>query len=96
MSSAEKAMISMILSFSLMHQSSSKYNIICLDEMDAALDDMNRSAFIDLLDNIMNILNVEQCFMISHNVELDTSSCDLILLKSDSTDIPAGNIIWQY
>ena len=96
MSSAEKAMISMILSFSLMHQSSLKYNILCLDEMDAALDDMNRFAFIDLLDNIMNMLNVEQCFLISHNSEIDTSMCDMILLRNDSNERYNCNMIWKY
>ena len=60
------------------------------------LDEQNRLAFINVLDSIMNILKVEQCFMISHNIELDTSTCDLILLKNDSPNVPYGNVIWHY
>ena len=41
MSTAQKCMISMILSFSLLYQSSTKYNIIKLDELDAFLDTNN-------------------------------------------------------
>ena len=96
MSNAERTMISMIISFAILHQSSSVYNIVCLDEIDSMLDEQNRLAFINVLDNIMNILKVEQCFMISHNMELDTSTCDLILLKNDSPNTIYGNVIWHY
>jgi len=96
MSNAERTMISMIISFAILHQSSSIYNIVCLDEIDSMLDEQNRLAFINVLDSIMSILKVEQCFMISHNIELDTSTCDLILLKNDSPNVPYGNVIWHY
>lgn len=96
MSTAQKCMISMILSFSILNQSSTRYNIIMLDEIDGGLDTINRGLFIELLDNLMNMLHCEQCFMISHNNELNTSVCDLIILKNSSNDIYNGNIIWQY
>ena len=96
MSTAQKCMISMILSFSILNQSSTKYNIISLDELDGGLDTMNRGFFIELLDKLMNMLQCEQCFIISHNNELNTSSADLIILKNNSNDIYDGNIIWQY
>ena len=96
MSTAQKCMISMILSFSILNQSSTKYNIIMLDEIDGGLDTTNRGLFIELLDSLMNMLHCEQCFMISHNNELNTSLCDLIILKNSSNDIFNGNIIWQY
>ena len=96
MSTAQKCMISMILSFSILNQSSTKYNVIMLDEIDAGLDTMNRGFFIDLLDRLMFMLHAEQCFMISHNNELNTAICDLILLKSNSNDAYQGNVIWQY
>lgn len=96
MSTAQKCMISMILSFSILHQSSSKYNIISLDELDGGLDTNNRSYFIELLDRIMRIMFCEQCFIISHNSELNTASCDLIVLKNNSNEVYQGNIIWQY
>ena len=96
MSTAQKSMISMILSFAILNQSSTKYNIIMLDEIDGGLDTSNRGMFIELLDNLMNMLHCEQCFMISHNNELNTAMCDLIILKNSSNEIYNGNIIWQY
>lgn len=96
MSTAQKSMISMILSFAMLYQSSTNYNIIMLDEIDGGLDTSNRGMFIELLDNLMNMLNCEQCFMISHNNELNTALCDIIVLKNTSNEIYNGNIIWQY
>lgn len=96
MSTAQKCMISMILSFSLLYQASTKYNIIKLDEIDAPLDTFNRSYFITLLNNIMGMLHCEQCFIVSHNNELNDCDSDLILLKSAHAEQFNGNIIWQY
>ena len=96
MSTAQKCMISMILSFSILHQSSTKYNVIMLDELDGGLDTMNRGFFIELLDRLMNMLHCEQCFIISHNNELSTTLSDLIILKNNSGEVYDGNIIWQY
>lgn len=96
MSTAQKCMISMILSFSLLHQSSTKYNIIKLDEIDGGLDTRNRGYFITLLDQLMSMLDCEQCFIVSHNNELDTSMSDIIVLKNESSEQYSGNIIWQY
>ena len=42
MSTAQKCMISMILSFSMLNQSSTRYNVIMLDEIDGGLDTINR------------------------------------------------------
>lgn len=97
MSTAQKCMISMILSFSLLYQSSTKYNIIKLDELDAFLDTNNRGYFITLLDRLMDLLKCEQCFIVSHNNELASYNCDIILLKN-SNYVATGteNIIWQY
>lgn len=98
MSSAQIAMISMILSFSLLYQSSTKYNIIKLDEIDGPLDENNRIMIITVLDKIMDIMGSEQCIMISHNTELQLENCDIILLKTSigSSDYTNGNIIWKY
>ena len=98
MSSSQVCMISMILSFSLLHNSSTKYNIIKLDEIDGPLDYNNRLYFIDVLNNIMDIMNTEQCIMISHNSELQVDNSDVILLKHDENnmDYQRGNVIWSY
>ncbi len=98
MSSSQIGMISMILSFALLHHSSTKYNIIKLDEIDGPLDYNNRVYFTDVLNSIMDIMNTEQCIMISHNSELQIDDADVILLKHDDTNIDynRGNIIWRY
>ena len=98
MSSAQISMISMILSFALLHHSSSKYNIIKLDEIDGPLDYNNRVYFTDVLNNIMDIMGTEQCIIISHNSELQVDNSDVILLKHDTqnTEFNRGNIIWSY
>ena len=96
MSTAQKSMISMILSFSLLRQSSTKYNVVFVDEIDGGLDTGNRGYFITLLDRLMMMLQCEQCFIVSHNSELDTSMADLIVLKTDPGEVYNGNIIWHY
>ena len=96
MSTAQKSMISMILSYSIIYQSSSKYNIVSLDEMDGSLDGSNRSYFMTLLDKLMSILKCEQCFIISHNNELISEVADLIILKPDKGTSYTGNVIWSY
>ena len=98
MSSSQIGMISMILSFALLHHSSTKYNIIKLDEIDGPLDYNNRLFFIDVLNKIMDIMGTEQCIMISHNSELQVDDSDVILLKHDinNNDFKRGNIIWSY
>lgn len=96
MSTAQKSMISMILSYSILHQSNTRYNIVSLDEMDGFLDGSNRSYFMTLLDNLMNILRCEQCFIISHNTELTSEIADIIMLKDISGANYGGNVIWKY
>ena len=96
MSTAQKTAISMIISFALLHQSSTKYNIICLDEADGGYDSLNRSQFIGLLDRLMSLLNCEQAFLISHNNEIDTSACDMICLKNTTSELMNGHIIWKF
>lgn len=82
MSASQICMISMIISFAMLYNSSSCYNILKLDEIDAALDNENRIKFVEMLDQIMNIMHCEQCFIISHNMELDESQVTKIDMNS--------------
>ncbi len=95
-SSAERAMISMMISFSLLHHSSTVYNILRLDEIDGALDQNNRSKFLIVLDKFMKELGVENCIMISHSSEMDMSNADIIQLTPVDNNRPNGNIIFTY
>ena len=96
MSSAQRAMISMIITFAIIHQTSNKYNIVTLDEYDGCMDQSNRFAFVQLLDRLMYMVHSEQAFIVSHNNELDTSACDIIALKNTSNEIINGNVIWKF
>lgn len=96
MSTGQICMISMVLSFSILYNSSSKYNIIKLDEIDGGLDSENRSNFITVLNEIMQILGCEQCFLISHNEEIQYASTDVILLRSSTnSNYGDANIIFD-
>lgn len=81
MSESQRAIIGMALSFSLVFQSSTLYNIPALDEVDEPLDTENRLAFSTLLDKIINILNIEQLLYVSHNSEVSLENADIILLS---------------
>lgn len=97
LSTSQKCMVSMIVSFALLQQASPKYNIIKLDEIDGGLDTFNRRNFIPMLEYIIDVMQSEQCILISHNSEIDYSKCDIIVLKHDGIEIPSyGNIIYQY
>lgn len=97
MSTSQICMISMILSFVMLQQSSSRYNILKLDEIDGGLDTQNRLQFFNILDRIMEILNTEQVIIISHNSEMDYSNCDIIQLKMTGDEIlNSGNVIYKY
>lgn len=96
MSTAQICMISMILSFAFLFHSSTKYNILKLDEIDGALDTNNRLGFVNVLNQLCQILHTEQCIIISHNDEFDTSEADIILLKHSHPETVTGNIIYKY
>lgn len=96
MSSAQISLISMIISISLLSQTSSKLNIIVGDEIDAPFDSENRREFITILYQLMSLVKASQCVLISHNSEIPMNECDVILLKCENDIINEGNIIWSY
>ena len=97
-SSSQICMMSMIINLVLLYQASTKFNIARLDEIDDSLDTYNRSNFVNVLYRILPLLHIEQLFIISHSIELDSSLADVIKLKSyDEYDgIQGNNIIWDY
>ena len=102
MSDSQLSMISMIISFALLHKASEVYNIIKLDEVDNNLDNDNRLQFSLLVGRIMAILNFHQCIIISHNDEIDLSNADMILFKVQNPATlgsllnSGANIIYSY
>lgn len=102
MSDSQLSMISMLISFVLLRNSSNRYNIIKLDEVDDNLDNINRIQFSILIEQIMIDLGFDQCLIISHNNELDLSNTDIVILKMESQEMidslynSGGNIVFSY
>ena len=98
-SSSQISIMGMIINLVLLHQASTKFNIARLDEIDAGLDNRNRSDFINFIYQTINLLQIEQVFMISHSIEADNTNADIIKLKTyDNYEggIQSGNIIYDY
>lgn len=96
-STSQVCMMGMALSLVLLYQASTKYNITRLDEIDGGLDTMNRMRFIDALYKIIEILNIDQVFVISHSLELEFSNVDMIRLRTYSSEIPDNsNVLYDF
>jgi DNA repair exonuclease SbcCD ATPase subunit len=96
MSSAQIALISMIISISMLSQVSTSMNIIVGDEIDASLDTENRRRFFDILLGLMDMVNASQSVLISHNSEYTQNECDVIWLRNKEHITEAGNVIWSF
>lgn len=100
-SQGETSLTNVSLSLAMLECMIKKYNIVYLDEVDCTLSTENRKLFIELLENQMDTLNIEQCFVISHNNEFYDKNVDLILLEdhdcpTSDPDFMAGkNIILE-
>ena len=86
-SQGEMALLSIAISFAIIQQSKKRYNIILIDEEDKELDEDNRRSYVEMIEEQLKILNVEQCFIISHNKEFDRADLDLILLDGHNVEI---------
>lgn len=95
-SQGESSFISIVLSLSLIIQSMTNYDIICLDELDGPLDNKNRQEFINILYKFIEQVNCEQVFLITHNNMFDNEPVDLILTsETDVDNFKYGNIIFK-
>ena len=82
-SQGETSLISIALSMAMIQESLNRYNILLLDELDSVLDTSNRQAFIDILETQLEVLESEQCFIISHNEVFDNYQLAIISLSED-------------
>jgi len=100
-SQGETSLTNISLSLAMLEHMIKKYNIVYLDEVDSMLSTENRKLFIELLENQIDNLNIEQCFVITHNNEFYDKNIDLILLEGhdcdlDDKDFMAGkNVIFK-
>lgn len=94
-STSQKCMIALIMGFVLAFHGSSIYNIIRLDEIDGGLDSANRGVFPETLRHIMHILNISQCFIVSHASEAVMTDVDIICLEPVVPESLPGNVIFS-
>jgi DNA repair exonuclease SbcCD ATPase subunit len=81
-SQGERSFISLALSFALIYQSISRYNIMLLDEIDSTLDTSNREKFLQILEKQLAMIDGEQIFLISHNNMFNMYPVDIIDTKN--------------
>ena len=95
-SQGESSFISIVLSLSLLIQSMTEYDIICLDELDGPLDTRNRTEFIKVLYTFISQVGCEQVFLISHNNMFDNEPVDIIMTADvDVDNYKFGNVIFK-
>ena len=96
-SQSELSMSTIAISFALSNNSSGKYNIPLLDEVDSGLDESNRLSFLKMFNLQMNALKAEQAFIISQNLsQMVNVPMDVIVLGDTGSHISKlQNVIYE-
>ena len=99
-STSQICIMGMIINLVLLHQAGTRYNITRLDEIDGGLDHSNRMLFVDILIKIIDILNIDQLFIISHSCETSIGAnidvIQLVPVPDMENEFANANIIYQY
>ena len=100
-SGAETETVNTAISFSIIESNIANggYDVLRLDEVDAALDETRRSSFIDMIQTRINNMNCDSCFIITHNGEFEDIPCDIVLLKGANVSkdkLRNKNILFSY
>lgn len=100
-SGAETETVNTAISFSIIESNIANggYDVLRLDEVDAALDETRRSSFIDMIQTRINKMNCDSCFIITHNGEFEDIPCDIVLLKGANVSkdkLRNKNILFSY
>ena len=96
-SQGETAFLSLALSFALISESILNYNIILLDEIDGNLDDGKRKKFIAILERLIEMIQADQIFLISHNNLFSMYPVDVLSLNGEvNTEMSLANYIPIY
>lgn len=85
-SQGQRSIISLALSFALIRQSITKYNILLLDEMDGPLYASDRSKFLDILYKQIADIQAEQIFLVSHNNTFEGHSVNIIMTTDEHVE----------
>ena len=82
-SQGQKSIISLALSFALMRQSNSRWNIMLLDEVDGPLHRNDRNKFISILYKQLAAIDANQVFLISHNFTFEGQDVNVIMTTDE-------------
>ena len=92
LSAGETCIISLLLNASILRILG--YNILCLDEIDANLDTVNKRKFSSLIYSIMNVLGIDQVICVSHNItENIDSAVKLLIGEGTGLDLDTSSMI---
>lgn len=92
LSAGETCIVSLLLNASILRILG--YNILCLDEIDANLDTINKKKFSNLIYSIMNVLGIDQVICVSHNITQNIDSAMKLLIgDGEGLDIDKSSMI---
>lgn len=99
-SESETQTINTAISFSIVESNieNNGYDVLRLDELDMSLDQERRQSFIEMINNRINEMGVDSCFIISHNNRFDDIPADVILMsdyKLEDEQSKNKNIIFR-
>lgn len=92
LSAGETCIISLLLNASILRILG--YNILCLDEIDANLDTVNKRKFSNLIYSIMSVLGIDQVICVSHNITTNIDSAVKLLIgDGEGLDLDTSSMI---
>lgn len=100
-SQGETQTINTAISFSIIESGidAGGYDVLRLDEVDGAFDEKRRIGFIDTIQNRVDEMGCDSCFIITHNGEFEDIPCDVIILKGakiPEEKLHNKNILFRY
>src|SRR5574344_820723 len=100
-SQGETQTINTAISFSIIESNieNEGYDILRLDEVDGAFDITRRQSFMEMIQQRIDEMGVNSCFIISHNNAFDDIPCDVILFKGASlseNQLKNKNVLFKY
>jgi len=80
-SEGQIALISLAVSMAMIKEAvkDGGYNVIRMDEMDAALDHIRRKLYVEMIQDRLSEINSKQCLVITHSSEFNDIPADIIL-----------------
>ena len=79
LSQGQTSIITLALSFALVDNLESPYNIFLLDEVDGALYEADRRKFLNILLNQIKEVGIEQIFLTTHNRTFEGTPINVIM-----------------